>query len=73
MAGGRGLPYDVTYPMMHVMLPTTLPLNRMTYRYLCKYYLPTTSFVGGKYEDVHTVPITGPGSREVEGAVPSGI
>ena len=40
----EGVPYHMTYPMMHVMLPN--PPDRMTDRHLRKHYLP--SFVGGK-------------------------
>ena len=39
-----GVPYHVTYPMMHLILPIPLSDRQMP----VKYYLSATSFVGGK-------------------------
>ena len=40
-----GVIYHVTYPMIHLMLPTPPPVNRQT---PMKHYLPATSFAGDK-------------------------
>ena len=42
----EGVPYHVTYPMMHVILPTHPGAQTDTCK---KHYLPTTTVAGGKY------------------------